>query len=73
MNAVIGQSFQDFKAIAGMNDVKLYGGESTAGLGIAYHAKPKVKENASQSISTIGLDGVLYFIGFKDSFISEAN
>jgi len=23
MNAVIGQSFQDFKAIAGMNDVKL--------------------------------------------------
>ena len=46
---------------------------STAGLGIAYHAKPKVKENASQSISTIGLDGVLYFIGFKDSFISEAN
>ena len=44
-----------------------------AGLGIAYHAKPKVKENASQSISTIGLDGVLYFIGFKDSFISEAN
>ena len=26
MNAVIGQSFQDFKAIAGMNDVKLYGG-----------------------------------------------
>ena len=26
MNGVIGQSFQDFKAIAGMNDVKLYGG-----------------------------------------------
>ena len=26
MNAVIGQGFQDFKAIAGMNDVKLYGG-----------------------------------------------
>ena len=26
MNAVIGQSFQDFKAIAGMKDVKLYGG-----------------------------------------------
>ena len=26
MNAVVGQSFQDFKAIAGMNDVKLYGG-----------------------------------------------
>ena len=54
----------------GANDLPML---STAGLGIAYHAKPKVKENASQSISTIGLDGVLYFIGFKDSFISEAN
>ena len=52
----------------GANDLPML---STAGLGIAYHAKPKVKENASQSISTIGLDGVLYFIGFKDSFISE--
>ena len=52
----------------GANDLPML---STAGLGIAYHAKPKVKQNASQSISTIGLDGVLYFIGFKDSFISE--
>ena len=45
---------------------------STAGLGIAFHAKPKVKANAEQSISTIGLDGVLYFLGFKDSFITES-
>ncbi|MCM1337941.1 MAG: phosphoserine phosphatase SerB [Candidatus Amulumruptor caecigallinarius] len=51
----------------GANDLPML---STAGLGIAFHAKPKVKENADQSISTIGLDGVLYFIGFKDSFIS---
>lgn len=51
----------------GANDLPML---STAGLGIAFHAKPKVKENAGQSISTIGLDGVLYFIGFKDSFIS---
>ena len=43
----------------------------TAGLGIAFRAKPKVKETAQQSISTIGIDGVLYFLGFKDSFISE--
>ncbi len=35
------------------------------------HAKPKVKQTARQSISTIGLDGVLYFLGFKDSFISD--
>ena len=46
---------------------------ATAGLGIAYHAKPKVKASAKQSISTIGIDGVLYFMGFKDSFISDGN
>lgn len=53
----------------GANDLPML---STAGLGIAFHAKPKVKQTARQSISTIGLDGVLYFLGFKDSFISES-
>ncbi len=52
----------------GANDLPML---STAGLGIAFHAKPKVKQTARQSISTIGLDGVLYFLGFKDSFISD--
>lgn len=52
----------------GANDLPML---SAAGLGIAFHAKPKVKETAKQSISTIGIDGVLYFLGFKDSFISE--
>lgn len=52
----------------GANDLPML---STAGLGIAFHAKPKVKANAEQSISTIGLDGVLYFLGFKDSFFPE--
>lgn len=51
----------------GANDLPMLG---TAGLGIAFHAKPKVKATAEQSISTIGLDGVLYFLGFKDSFIT---
>lgn len=51
----------------GANDLPML---ATAGLGIAFHAKPKVKQTAEQSISTIGLDGILYFIGFKDSFIS---
>ena len=51
----------------GANDLPML---ATAGLGIAFHAKPKVKENAEQSLSTIGLDGLLYFLGFKDSFIS---
>ncbi len=50
----------------GANDLPML---LTAGLGIAFHAKPKVKATAQQSISTIGLDGVLYFLGFKDSFI----
>lgn len=52
----------------GANDLPML---STAGLGIAFHAKPKVKKTARQSISTIGLDGVLYFLGFKDSFITD--
>ncbi len=53
----------------GANDLPML---STAGLGIAFHAKPKVKRTAEQSISTIGLDGVLYFLGFKDSFITQS-
>ncbi len=52
----------------GANDLPML---ATAGLGIAFHAKPKVKQTARQSISTIGLDGVLYFLGFKDSFITD--
>ncbi len=49
----------------GANDLPML---ATAGLGIAFHAKPKVKATAGHSISTIGIDGVLYFIGFKDSY-----
>lgn len=50
----------------GANDLPMLG---VAGLGIAFHAKPKVVANAKQSINTIGLDGVLYSLGFKDSYI----
>ena len=52
----------------GANDFPML---SAAGLGIAFHAKPKVKETARQAINTIGLDGVLYFLGFKDSYLDE--
>lgn len=52
----------------GANDLPML---STAGLGIAFHAKPKVKENAKQHISNVGLDGILYFLGYKDSFLDE--
>lgn len=50
----------------GANDLKML---SVAGLGIAFHAKPIVKESARQAISLAGLDGILYFLGFKDSYI----
>lgn len=52
----------------GANDLPML---AQAGLGIAFHAKPRVAANAQQSINTIGLDGVLYFLGFKDSYLDE--
>ena len=50
----------------GANDLPML---NIAGLGIAFHAKPKVRETASQSLSTVGLDGILYFLGLKDSWV----
>jgi phosphoserine phosphatase len=47
----------------GANDLPML---NLAGLGIAFHAKPKVKETARQAISTIGLDAILYLMGFRD-------
>jgi phosphoserine phosphatase len=52
----------------GANDLPMI---NLAGLGIAFHAKPKVKANARQSISTIGLDGILYFLGFRDIHLNN--
>ena len=52
----------------GANDLPMI---SEAGLGIAFHAKPRVAANAKQSINNIGLDGILYFLGFKDSYLGE--
>ncbi|APY12587.1 phosphoserine phosphatase SerB [Seonamhaeicola sp. S2-3] len=50
----------------GANDLPML---NLAGLGIAFHAKPTVKENAESSISSIGLDGVLYLLGYHDRHI----
>lgn len=52
----------------GANDLPMLG---IAGLGIAFHAKPKVKRNARQSLSTVGIDGILYFLGYKDSMLDS--
>jgi phosphoserine phosphatase len=51
----------------GANDLPML---SIAGLGIAFRAKPIVRENAKQSISTLGLDGILYLLGISDRLTS---
>ena len=53
----------------GANDLPML---SAAGLGIAYHAKAVVKENARHAISNFGLDAILYLIGFSDGDIEQA-
>ncbi len=50
----------------GANDLPMI---NLAGLGIAFHAKPTVKESAATSISSLGLDGVLYLLGYHDRHI----
>mgnify|MGYP000583785897 FL=1 len=50
----------------GANDLLML---AEAGLGIAFRAKPLVRESAKQSLSTHGLDGILYLLGFKDADI----
>ena len=52
----------------GANDLHMI---SIAGLGIAYHAKPVVKENAEKSISSVGLDGLLYLMGISEREIQQ--
>lgn len=47
----------------GANDLPML---NAAGLGIAFHAKPLVREEAGHSISTVGLDGILYLMGIRD-------
>jgi phosphoserine phosphatase len=52
----------------GANDLPML---SIAGLGIAFRAKPLVKAEAKQSISTLGLDAILYLMGFRDREIRQ--
>ncbi|GGU60605.1 phosphoserine phosphatase SerB [Pseudomonas laurentiana] len=47
----------------GANDLPML---AIAGLGVAFRAKPLVKQSAKQAISTLGLDGVLYLLGMRD-------
>ena len=50
----------------GANDLEML---SAAGLGIAFRAKPLVREAAKQSMTTHGLDSILYLLGYKDQDI----
>lgn len=48
----------------GANDLPML---SQAGLGVAFRAKPLVKESARHAISTLGLDAILYLLGYRES------
>lgn len=45
----------------GANDLKML---AKAGMGVAFRAKPLVRAQARQAISSVGLDGVLYLLGY---------
>jgi phosphoserine phosphatase len=53
----------------GANDLPML---ASSGLGVAFHAKPVVRESAQHAISNFGLDAVLYLIGFSDRDIDQA-
>jgi len=52
----------------GANDLPMLG---IAGLGVAFHAKPVVRQQAEQALSTVGLDGLLYLIGIRERDMRE--
>ncbi len=52
----------------GANDLPML---ERAGLGIAFHAKPKLRQAADTSISTAGLDSILYLLGISARELEE--
>lgn len=52
----------------GANDLPMI---SIAGLGVAFNAKPLVREKASNNISSVGLDGLLYLLGLHERQIKD--
>ena len=53
----------------GANDLPML---SIAGLGVAFRAKPLVQKSAEQSISTLGLDAILYLLGISDKYQNQS-
>ena len=63
----LGLSLEQVIAVGdGANDLPML---NIAGLGIAFRAKPLVKASAKQAISNVGLDGILYLLGYSDKDI----
>ncbi len=54
----------------GANDLPMI---SIAGLGVAFNAKPVVREKADNTLTTMGLDGLLYLMGIHEREIEESN
>jgi len=52
----------------GANDLPML---AIAGLGVAFHAKPLVKEKAKHAINNLGLDAILYLLGIRDRELAE--
>jgi phosphoserine phosphatase len=52
----------------GANDIPML---SMAGMGVAFHAKPIVRERAGRAISNLGLDGLLFLIGIREREIRQ--
>ena len=66
----MGISLEQAMAVGdGANDLPML---SIAGLGVAFRAKPLVRQNATQAISSVGLDGVLYLLGMHDKDLNRA-
>ncbi|WP_119325182.1 phosphoserine phosphatase SerB [Capsulimonas corticalis] len=52
----------------GANDLPML---SVAGIGVAFHAKPLVRQKAEHSISLMGLDALLYLLGIRDRHLAD--
>jgi phosphoserine phosphatase len=53
----------------GANDLPML---NMAGMGIAFHAKPLVRESANHAVSHLGLDSILYLLGVRDRDLDRA-
>ena len=64
LQAILGVSNEDTLVVGdGANDLKMLG---IAGMGVAFHAKPLVRESADYALTNLGLDAILYLMGYSD-------